>query len=341
MQIEKPFECGEVNCDKAFASEYLLRRHTQKAHERRYYPPDQRRYQRRKGMPPPPKKVKRLTGSPDAYCLICEKYLANAFELKRHKARRHPLSKDFTCQIPGCDSAFSTQMLMNRHYRRVHEPKGIDVSQFLVPLVSWMGISRKPVIMTNCCMCDAEFVEEADLIQHAEQFHPNQPTKMYPSHFRIECRYCLRKFCKRASYYRHFEDKFFIEPEEAAREEREILRALKQNASKCDDCGKMLKGPIELKNHMQRFHSVEKKFECDFEGCHRRFATMVSLNYHREAHEKKIFICDFCNVTFRKVQQLKAHIQQHVENEGVAPCQICNKIFINEETLMVHMESHT
>lgn len=41
-----------------------------------------------------------------------------------------------------------------------------------------------------------------------------------------------------------------------AREERQILRALKLNASNCNECAKMLKRTIELHSYMNQFQSV-------------------------------------------------------------------------------------
>jgi hypothetical protein len=59
----------------------------------------------------------------------------------------------------------------------------------------------------------------------------------------------------------------------------------------CEHCGKVLKQPIALKEHLAT-HSNSEAFHCPYEGCSRSYSAKRNLNTHvRTKHEGKTFPC--------------------------------------------------
>lgn len=83
-------------------------------------------------------------------------------------------------------------------------------------------------------------------------------------------------------------------------------------------------------------------FECEFEGCDKKFTTKFSLKRHYYIHSKvKTYSCTFCPKTFALPQYLKEHQYTHTNQQpficGVDGCQ---ESFRQRGKLSLHRRTH-
>ena len=59
----------------------------------------------------------------------------------------------------------------------------------------------------------------------------------------------------------------------------------------CNECGAKFSGMSTLRKHKNK-HTKEKPYQCNFEGCNKRFAEKGNLKSHFRVHVNKTFIVE-------------------------------------------------
>ena len=73
---------------------------------------------------------------------------------------------------------------------------------------------------------------------------------------------------------------------------------------------------FKLKRH-HLVHTGERRFECPFENCGRRFSLAFNLTTHMRIHTgDKPFKCDTCGKSFAQSANLKQHKKTHQANNN-------------------------
>ena len=131
----------------------------------------------------------------------------------------------------------------------------------------------------------------------------------------------------------------------------------------CQDCGIGFSRRSHLKSHVQRRHSVEKKYKCKEYGtsslnssslsnhklthtgeneirclyCSSSFTTRNALIIHIRTHT---YECHACGVTFSQRGSLKSHIQRRHIGEKNFKCGDCGAAFAHADDLKKHAVIH-
>ena len=195
----------------------------------------------------------------------------------------------------------------------------------------------------ECEGCKNVFAKENDLTTHKRQkkdcpeFNPNLqyhttmdiPTSVVTIDDKVvkiwKCEKCGLTFKKHSKLKKHRQNKFSCE-------------------FKCMECNKEFEFPFQLRQHSQRFHTVnpkinipktqEKKWKCKI--CSKEF----SKSHRLKRHENKVNCerkCQNCNKVFRSPNLLRSHLVRL--NECDRPrhkCEECTKYFRTLELLEVH-----
>ncbi|XP_064292992.1 zinc finger protein 714-like isoform X2 [Plodia interpunctella] len=159
-------------------------------------------------------------------------------------------------------------------------------------------------------------------------------------------------------------DVVFLTKEEQLAEvaERKVkkIRCSRIGYSKCDLCGKNVKGDEQTNKHYEMFHDPSVgPMECDI--CHCRFKDRRRLNAHLRIHREKFFCrhcdfvakgepcvrkhyewhkgtkfnCQYCGQTFPKLTSCLSHTRlKHAEE--LPWCEICGESFIGEKGVQTH-----
>ena len=89
----------------------------------------------------------------------------------------------------------------------------------------------------------------------------------------------------------------------------------------------------------------EKRYECVYDGCVRRYTSMGNLKVHMKAHEKKFdFKCDFerCEKAFLSSYSLKIHRRVHTGEKPYFCLETgCDKTFNTKYRLNAHKRLHS
>ena len=81
-------------------------------------------------------------------------------------------------------------------------------------------------------------------------------------------------------------------------------------------------------------------YECNFEGCHKKFYDRSAFHKHQLTHGDKLFLCKECGKKFLDNSKLRRHSLVHT-GEKPFKCEVCNKRFSLDFNLRTHMRIHT
>lgn len=104
----------------------------------------------------------------------------------------------------------------------------------------------------------------------------------------------------------------------------------------CEMCGKSFKLGRILKEHMG-LHK-EPRFQCEIEGCTRKFHLKANLKAHVDVvHLKtKDIPCNVCGKLFYNQAHLRSHMEHHNEDKHV--CEHCSRYFSCSKSLRDHIK---
>ena len=118
-----------------------------------------------------------------------------------------------------------------------------------------------------------------------------------------------------------------------------------ENTFLCNICDYKTKCKYTLKKHITYKHMIrERKFECDFEKCHKTFKDITAVKVHKRLyHSTQRLICEWpgCDQTYKTKSGLKEHQRTHIGVKGFK-CEVegCGKAFIMQKGLSQHKMYH-
>ncbi|PIK43688.1 putative zinc finger protein [Apostichopus japonicus] len=182
----------------------------------------------------------------------------------------------------------------------------------------------------KCTECDGKFITPELLEEHVKQKH-KRLLKLHRCHlcqFSSERRFDLKKHL--------------------------VIHTGIKNYM-CDQCGKCMSTPYNLKIHYLRLHATEeeKNITCSEDDCDFKCADKAVLKDHlRQKHnlmidnrdsekvEKiKLFSCKHCDYTGKKESSLRYHMRIHLENRQ-HKCKLCPYASKTKNNLILHMRTH-
>lgn len=114
----------------------------------------------------------------------------------------------------------------------------------------------------------------------------------------------------------------------------------------CEYCGDAFEFLGSLSNHLRKVHKEVEPLKCTWDGCDKRFKSMIGLNKHRREFHMKMraeMPCEWpeCLASFSNRSSLNNHMRIHT-NERPFQCdwQDCGKWFRLRETLKRHIKLH-
>ena len=95
-----------------------------------------------------------------------------------------------------------------------------------------------------------------------------------------------------------------------------------------------------LNTNRKRKYTNEKKFECTYEGCNKKFSRVNHLNDHINIHgNKRPHKCPDCSRGFNSPSNLQVHINTHGDKRP-HKCPHCNRGFNSISNLNDHIDTH-
>ena len=244
-------------------------------------------------------------------CSECERILPSAGSLEIH-LRIHQEQSVIPCTAKNCTATFFTSKQLLDHKLSDH------------------GMSKEAAASWTCEECGKVFKRKGCLKMHMKKHNPDK---------NFVCNDCGKKFKRETGLHFH-----------TLKFHKGIL-----NYS-CDECGKSEVSPAALSVHIQNKHKAEeqtvmcpvcsklmskyylnkhmtthtdeRKFECKWPGCDKKFRMDSVLKNHEKWHAGiKDYQCPMCPKQFIQQQQLMYHLKRH---NGIKDfeCKTCGKAFV-------------
>jgi KRAB domain-containing zinc finger protein len=136
---------------------------------------------------------------------------------------------------------------------------------------------------------------------------------------------------------------FFVEEESSSTENDQIVSDSNdvkppKERFQCKHCPRRVSSQNVLNKHMNKFHSLSRKYECNF--CLKRYVARETMLRHvRDMHGERSHQCPDCEKRFRRKFDLENH-QQVAHSDGlVFLCKYCNLPFPAKRYLEKHVNS--
>lgn len=107
----------------------------------------------------------------------------------------------------------------------------------------------------------------------------------------------------------------------------------------CSACEKRFASPRDVKRHMKRIHSAERKHVCS--TCGKAYTRSDELKSHKRSHTgEKPFQCAYCDYCSAQKVNLRHHIAQHHGHKEYQ-CARCGKEFARKIDFQRHETIHS
>lgn len=110
----------------------------------------------------------------------------------------------------------------------------------------------------------------------------------------------------------------------------------------CSQCDKFYTSSSHLKIHIRSDHTGERPFNCNFDGCGKKFNTAYTLKVHERSHTNdRPYKCLQCLKAFKTSGDLLKHTRTHT-GEKPYNCSFegCYKSFTTNDIKKMHMRIH-
>ncbi|MEQ2166317.1 hypothetical protein GOODEAATRI_026731, partial [Goodea atripinnis] len=233
-----------------------------------------------------------------------KEYLANLKKsLPNHTLNFNP---KHSCSICGCN--LKSKVHLSIHMREAHP-------------------SAPPRRLHPCPTCARSFQYLKNLKNHCTRWH-NMSVVIRGGH--LSCADCGKSFKATWGQGRHMCHEPNVESEDKP--------ICLDTGLPCPECGKKLRTPQSLGDHM-RTHTGDRPFVC--KDCGRRFGERSSWRQHMKIHiGDKPFKCDVCGKAFIRSHHLKSHLTTHSGKKEYS-CPECGKEFGFKSSLDLHVRTHS
>ncbi|XP_025832298.1 zinc finger protein 664-like [Agrilus planipennis] len=273
----------------------------------------------------------KLLSSGDYYvCDICCEEFDNCFDYLDHQ-ERHNGEPVFRCDI--CFEVFSFRKDLVFHDQN-HKTRCPYCSKDIIK----SGMKLHLIIHTDrfkCDKCGGRFNSRCNLDIHMIKVHTNIKTHV--------CDTCGKCFSCQSSlkvHLRTHSEKRLYRCTECDYMGRTAaaLYAHKTTHSYdlrvCQHCPKTFKSGRNLKDHLRRVHSKEKKHRCP--KCNKTFVDKYMLSIHQRWHTgDRRYKCNICSKAFIRSDGLNNHMDTH-EFHAKYDCQRCGKKFKMKRSVVRH-----
>ncbi|XP_075981354.1 uncharacterized protein LOC142979984 [Anticarsia gemmatalis] len=193
----------------------------------------------------------------------------------------------------------------------------------------------------SCSHCSKKFKYDSERKRHEQSHFPQ-----------FQCKICSKNFSFISALRRHekqHERKGTVTCEECSREFRDQI-LLKRHTKyahagsyTCSKCDTVFYSEPALRTHMQT-HKVEaeRRYQCSFEGCGKKFNFAHHLKHHELTHtNSKQHYCKICGKGFIQSHHLKTHLKTHTADSSLY-CTFpdCNKRFATEYAKKRHVAKY-
>ena len=241
-------------------------------------------------------------------CYICGVTVRGHHVLLDHLRLHDQSEGPFPCPHPACSEGTFSGVGLHKHFIDNHitktqgnaRPEYIcDICEEQFSVFSQFKKHTRETHNTRplkCADCSQRFNDKLGLRTHSEAKHAK--LKIFP------CDICQKQFSAARLLYQH---------------RREIHELGEKRKAKCDVCGFISKGTLNLKKHMRTSHSEHtKKYPCVM--CGRNFKSKYNLKAHERIHTGEApHSCDGCGRRFKRATHLKQH---SLRCSGRAPVEV-------------------
>ncbi|CAB4063532.1 KRAB [Lepeophtheirus salmonis] len=211
--------------------------------------------------------------------LFVENNLVKIAIWSKHKARVHPQSLDFVCNICGKKCATNEYL---RYHIKVRHSESLPYSKH----------SNNPE-KYQCHLCDKSYMNKTFLTNHIDVIHNG---------LKLFCCQICGKTCSSAHNLKLHEN---LHEETLIHKDQEELKLLE-----CEECGKTFRISKDLRAHIKVVHKQIKDFKCDI--CDKAFSFRTHLKRHKQTiHDESCeYKCHVCSVLFFQKPSLRKHLEK-------------------------------
>lgn len=339
IDLEKPFKCEHLGCDKSYAQKSTLTSHIACCHELEkskscHWPGCEKRFIDNKKLQI---HYRTHTGEKVKTCDWpgCEKLFNNPSVMRSHR-KTHTGERPFGCDWPGCESSFAEKSSLKRHKNLVH---------IMVKVQKSKTHKRKEDRIFKCEFdgCQKSYASKQDLSKHSN-IHTSPRV----------CDECGKLFANWTQLKAHIrihsdEKPFKCEWNDCKFEAKQLAGILAHKIThtgekpfKCDrnDCKKVYSSYNGLNRHIARIHDNSFNIKCFWPGCEKRFVDKNEVKKHYRRHTgEKTYECDWpeCGRKFGEKATMKNHKRTHTgERPYVCDWPGCESSFALGGTLQTH-----